>query len=228
MEILEFKIEDFIGVFDMDIHQIEIDKFIDYFNRCETLNVNTPRFQYSTENDTPNGKYSAHIQDKLNSIGPDKASFPDKTNIGPTSYRFMIETSGQLGDIWNNIISNCYEKYSEKYFNLRTFETQAYNANIQRTLPGQGYHVWHCENEHMYRTSNSRVLAVMMYLNDVEEGGETEFLFQHKRFKPKKGRVLLWPSGFTHTHRGNSPLAGEKYIITGWLERNLQDNSIIG
>lgn len=228
MKILESKIEDFIGVFDMDIHPIELDKFIDYFNRCETLSVNTPRFQYSTEDETPTGKYNAHIQDKLNSIGPDKASFPEQKDIGSSSYRFMIETSGVLGDCFNKIIHACYHQYSQKYFNLRTFETQIYNANIQRTLPGQGYHVWHCENEHMYRTSNSRILAVMMYLNDVNDGGETEFIFQHKRFKPKKGRVLLWPSGFTHTHRGNPPLKGEKFIITGWLERNLQDNSITG
>ena len=228
MKILDFKIEDFIGVFDMDIHSMDIDRFIDYFNRCESFNVNTPRFQYSTDDQTPTGKYNAHIQDKLNSIGPDKSSYPDQKDIGPTSYGFVIEQSGILGKIFNNAIHACYDVYSKKYFNLRTFDTQIYNSNIQRTLPGQGYHVWHCENEHMYRASNPRVLAVMMYLNDVNDGGETEFIFQHKRFKPKKGRVLLWPSGFTHTHRGNPPLTEEKYIITGWLERNIQDKSITG
>ena len=154
--------------------------FIDYFNRCESFNVNTPRFQYSTDDQTPTGKYNAHIQDKLNSIGPDKSSYPDQKDIGPTSYGFVIEQSGILGKIFNNAIHACYDVYSKKYFNLRTFDTQIYNSNIQRTLPGQGYHVWHCENEHMYRASNPRVLAVMMYLNDVNDGGETEFIFQHK------------------------------------------------
>jgi len=38
------------------------------------------------------------------------------------------------------------------------------------------------------------------------------------RVKPKKGRLILFPAGFTHTHRGNPPLDGEKYIITGWVE----------
>jgi hypothetical protein len=58
----------------------------------------------------------------------------------------------------------------------------------------------------------------MMYLNDVDDGGETEFLYQSKRYKPVKGRVLIWPAGFTHVHRGNPPLSGEKYIATSWLE----------
>ena len=58
----------------------------------------------------------------------------------------------------------------------------------------------------------------MMYLNTVEEGGETEFLYLAKRFKPVRGRVLIWPAGFTHVHRGNPPLTGEKYIATSWLE----------
>jgi hypothetical protein len=58
----------------------------------------------------------------------------------------------------------------------------------------------------------------MVYLNDIEDGGETEFLYLSKRVKPVTGRVLLWPAGYTHTHRGNPPLKDTKYIITGWVE----------
>jgi hypothetical protein len=58
----------------------------------------------------------------------------------------------------------------------------------------------------------------MLYLNDVEDGGETEFLYQRMRVKPKQGTLLIWPAGFTHTHRGNPPLSNNKYVITGWSE----------
>ena len=44
----------------------------------------------------------------------------------------------------------------------------------------------------------------MVYLNDVTEGGETEFLYQKCRFKPKK-MWIVWPAQFTHVHRGNPP-----------------------
>ena len=52
----------------------------------------------------------------------------------------------------------------------------------------------------------------------MEEGGETEFLYQSLRVSPKKGTVIIWPSGYYHTHRGNPPLSGVKYLATGWLE----------
>jgi hypothetical protein len=56
----------------------------------------------------------------------------------------------------------------------------------------------------------------MVYLNDVEEGGETEFLYQGLKIKPEKGTLVVWPSSYTHVHRGNPPYSNDKYIITGW------------
>ena len=43
-------------------------------------------------------------------------------------------------------------------------------------------------------------------------------LNQSLRIKPEQGTLVLWPAGYTHIHRGNPPLSGEKYIMTGWLE----------
>ena len=57
----------------------------------------------------------------------------------------------------------------------------------------------------------------MTYLHSPESGGETEFLHQALRIEPKAGTTLLWPAGYTHRHRGNPPLKGEKIYITGWF-----------
>lgn len=111
----------------------------------------------------------------------------------------------------------CYDKYYEKYSVLKNMGRQdVYELKIQKTEPSQGYHVWHAEQTQ--RAQQQRVAVLMCYLNDVDEGGETEFLYQHKRIQPKKGRMLIWPASFTHTHRGNPPISGNKYIITGWVE----------
>ena len=91
-----------------------------------------------------------------------------------------------------------------------------YAFKLQKTKIGGGYHSWHYESDN--REKCHRLLAWMVYLNDVEEGGETEFLYQHKRVKPEAGTLVIWPAAFTHTHRGNPPLSNEKYIITGWTE----------
>lgn len=111
-----------------------------------------------------------------------------------------------------------YKEYSSKYGVLNHVATHKFydSIKIQKTKPSEGYHEWHCEHDN--RKNGSRVLLVMAYLNDVEEGGETEFLYQSKRVKPKQGTMVVCPSGFTHTHRGNPPLKGEKYMINGWVE----------
>jgi hypothetical protein len=92
--------------------------------------------------------------------------------------------------------------------------------NLQKYLKGSGgYPHWHseiypkdgrCEQLH-------RVLAFLFYLNDVSEGGETEFFYQEKKVQPKAGRMVIFPAGFTHTHRGNMPKSNDKYIITSWV-----------
>jgi hypothetical protein len=88
---------------------------------------------------------------------------------------------------------------------------------IQKTLPTEGYHVWHIEHGCIPPQNLSRAFVFSIYLNDVKEGGETEFLHFSKRVKPKTGRIVIWPAGFPYIHRGNPPLSGEKYILTSWM-----------
>ena len=90
------------------------------------------------------------------------------------------------------------------------------DMKIQKTLPTEGYHVWHIEHGKGYG-NEPRAFVFSIYLNDVDEGGETEFLHFSKRVKPKTGRIVIWPAGFPYVHRGNSPLSGEKYILTSWM-----------
>ena len=92
--------------------------------------------------------------------------------------------------------------------------------NLQKYVQGSGgYHHWHSE---IYPQNAScetlhRVLLWMFYLNDVEDGGETEFMYQGRSIAPKKGRLVIAPAGFTHTHKGNVPKSGAKYIATSWI-----------
>jgi len=98
--------------------------------------------------------------------------------------------------------------------------------NAQRYTAGKGgYPYWHSE---IYPQQGSidalhRNLLFMFYLNDVEEGGETEFYYQNEKIKPKAGRMVIAPSGFTHTHRGNIPTSNDKYILTSWVLFNPAD-----
>jgi len=85
-----------------------------------------------------------------------------------------------------------------------------------------GYPHWHSEQfpdpNREDNASLHRVLLWLIYLNDVAEGGETEFLYQRAAIQPKVGSLVLAPCGFTHTHCGKSPLSSDKYVLTGWVK----------
>jgi hypothetical protein len=72
---------------------------------------------------------------------------------------------------------------------------------------------------------NYRFLNILFYLNDVEEGGETEFYFADKnvKVKPKTGRVVVFPPFWTHIHAGLRPISGTKYIMNGYLRHKIAD-----
>lgn len=73
---------------------------------------------------------------------------------------------------------------------------------------------WHSDVNDLY--SSSRFLAMIMYLNTVHEGGETEFM-DGTIVKPVAGSILFFPPHFEYTHRGLTPLSGPKYILTSFL-----------
>ena len=115
-------------------------------------------------------------------------------------------------------VNNCLFHYLNEYTYLGNFSYVSSLCLLQKTEPTQAYHLFHAENVNW--NLSSRTMAWMVYLNDVEEGGETEFLYQKLKVKPKKGTVLIWPGGYTHLHRGNPPMS-DKYIATGWYQGNI-------
>ena len=94
--------------------------------------------------------------------------------------------------------------------------------NIQKYLADRGgYPRWHCElhpetNDPRCETLH-RTLLWTIYLNEDFREGETEFLHQQRKITPRTGSLLIAPAAFTHTHRGNMPRGGDKYIATSWV-----------
>jgi hypothetical protein len=85
---------------------------------------------------------------------------------------------------------------------------------IQRTRPGEFYD-WH-HDFYSNSTDGFRVLTYIWYLNDIQEGGYTEFI-DGTRIQPETGKLLLFPATWTYIHRGVTPEKETKYICTGWL-----------
>ena len=114
-------------------------------------------------------------------------------------------------------LQRCLRQYQEQHPMLKqvgTFRVTESPA-IQHYRPGGGFKMPHFERSNYANTT--RMLVWMTYLNDVSDGGGTHFLYQKHTFEAKKGRTLIWPSDFTHTHVGVVSPSQHKYIITGWM-----------
>lgn len=113
-------------------------------------------------------------------------------------------------------LQKCLDQYIKQYpqvNNLSRFSILE-DCNIQKYKKNEGFFSWHFERGTYENTT--RVLVWMTYLNDISDGGETEFLYQKSKIKPEAGLTLIWPSDWTHTHKGITSKTQTKYIITGW------------
>jgi len=97
--------------------------------------------------------------------------------------------------------------------------------NLQRYAPGEGFHRWHCDwtisdeaTEPMHR-----VLAWILYCNTLPEGG-TEFHWQQHHEPAERGKLLLFPAGISHIHRGRVSHSHSKTIATGWIQAGRLDD----
>jgi len=112
-------------------------------------------------------------------------------------------------------LQKCLDAYTKDFeyvngmshFNIDTM------TNIQYYPPGGGFKRWHFER--LGKATSNKCLAFLTYLNDLENGG-TEFYYQKLKTKAEKGLTIIFPTDWTHTHRGVVSDSHEKYIVAGW------------
>ena len=101
-----------------------------------------------------------------------------------------------------------YNFFENSIFTDTGFLLQKYRKNT-------GFFQQHTDNLVDYDGKKERKIVFILYLNSVEEGGETSFT--NKLIKPEQGKVIFFPTTWTYVHSGKMPVSNDKYIITGWL-----------
>jgi len=188
-------IKDFVGIFDGVFNEHYCAELINFYNQMNNSGLCRSRQELEAVS-------------KLDK--DDKILFVSETmNLDASKW-----ITNQFAEIfWQN----CFVHYAAKYPVLNEApRLNIFEIKIQETEIGGGYHKWHCES--MDRRSSNRLFAFSLFLNTVEQGGEMEFLYYPRRINALQGRLVLWPAGFTHTHRGNPPISNTKFIATGWIE----------
>lgn len=89
---------------------------------------------------------------------------------------------------------------------------------IQKYIKNEGKYIYH--HDHTIEGEQQRIITFLWYLNDVNDGGETEF-FGNYRIKPEKGKLILFPASWCFPHCGLMPKSSNKYIITGWIYQKI-------
>ena len=190
--------KDFVGIYDESVPTELCNGFVENY---EEAKKNQTIIDMTKENKTGYWKNPPPLvrKDEVAFIAPTYSTIYPRPPVG-TYFEFL---------------SKCFECYMERY-NIE-FYGPIYNDifKIHKVRKSEGYHRWHYERA--TADTLDRIMAYMTYLEVPKKGGETEFLHQSLRIDPIVGRTLIWPAGFTHMHRGNPPIDGEKMYITGWF-----------
>ena len=151
-------------------------------------------------------------------VGKDKKFIPEQKTSTETD--FLKYSPEKLKDeYFMGFLQPFVDEYVKEWSFCNHFSAwrPSEGCNIQHYKPGEGFFAWHCERGTASFPISTRHLVFMTYLNDVDDGGETEWYYQKVKIKPQKGLTLIWPVDWTHTHRGLTSMTQEKYIITGWF-----------
>ena len=160
---------------------------------------------------------------RVGSSGVGDAKTTNPTHKAATEIYLTTYNDNVVFPIISRSVGECILEYKKLYPFLDMLSPWSIlpTYKIQRYKPKEGYFSLHCENEGLENEEQyKRILTWMIYLNDVKDGGYTEFPTQNKKFQPRRGDILVWPAYWTHPHRGITSRTQTKYIMTGWHRIN--------
>jgi hypothetical protein len=110
---------------------------------------------------------------------------------------------------WKEKISNFLNEYIKKYDGINMIEKWTMGKIRFKHFPkNYSFDSWHCEHT---RRDPNRVISILIYLSDHEEG--TEFYHWKKTIKSKTGKAIMFPASWTHLHRGQKTNK-DRYILS--------------
>jgi len=131
-------------------------------------------------------------------------------------YNILID---ELNNALEEYINLLYDKTNNKFFKTDFIKNTTFL--IQRYEKGIGKYKYHNDSVLDLDNKKNREITFIWYLNDITEGGETEFFGGELTIKPETGKLIIFPANWTFPHCGKTPISDNKYIITGWIYRSI-------
>ena len=121
----------------------------------------------------------------------------------------------EISHLISKVIFEGYEKYSKiKPVPIgQPLCTKDYSVRVYKQ--NEGYFLEHVDQS--AGANVNRLFGIILYLNTVEDGGETDFLDHQVSVKPESGKLLIFPCNYLFRHQGNIPISEDKYIVTAFI-----------
>ena len=176
----------FIKIYDNALSAALCDKLVQFYEDNK---------QYAKQLKTTGDR---HNELQWKEQGIDKQSITKRHSWGLTIDNLIKENLVDEANGVYKIIYNCFDTGIKKYlkrishvgcnmvYTIKCFKDERYF--ITKYQKGEGFYKWHADRGPLHditQTSN-RYISTILYLNDVEIGGETEFLEGALKLKPRK------------------------------------------
>ena len=217
------KKDNFIEVYENVLSPKDCKYFIDVFEYCDSISVTHPGVTIlkdgqlnGVDSDVKESTdlnlyplFDDHMSELIQYLPPLYPEFPDVINEAETQLynhltkylkKYMVVTNG-FGEDSDEMLD---------YFYTNTLLMKRYRP------PNEGYHKFHQDfNPRIDPVAHvhKRCLVCMFYLND----GETEWYHQGLKIKPTQGSLVIFPTYWTHHHKGHKPISNNKYILNSWV-----------
>jgi hypothetical protein len=129
-----------------------------------------------------------------------------------------VETDGIWAPVFvelHSAVTTVIQSIAAQFSSLQVSPLQCTGYKIQHYKKNEGHFKWHFDA--FGPGGWDRQLAVIIYLNSLDDGGETCFHRQDLKVKPVAGSALFFPPFWTHMHCGEIPRSGDKYIISSFI-----------
>lgn len=124
----------------------------------------------------------------------------------------------------HNNIGICMERRIHEYLQALNYKVDCFPPSRMRGFEelllkkyNQGVDTYILHGDTSQACDGNRVLSAVLYLNNVEEGGETIFPDLNLTIKPEKGALALFPSSWMFPHSANVPISSSKYILVSFI-----------
>lgn len=128
----------------------------------------------------------------------------------------------QHGGIWTALheelhrsVTSAVLTIAAQFPSLQVWPLRCTGYKIQHYRQNSGHFKWHFDA--LGPGAWERQLAMVIYLNSVERGGETCFHRQNLKVRPVAGDAVIFPTFWTHMHCGETPESGDKYVVSSFV-----------